>query len=231
MDIGKSLSLGVNGGLGLVVGVLLRYSRSKWITINHPIIYRISSTSTSTTIVTGKRTCISTGIYRNFLTLTFHVSHVLTLSLNSGLSLVISVLLRHGRPKVSCHHSLVYNNLSTVLGLIAIITGKFLTVFTMIYDLLLTLTFKVSLLLGVSLKIGLSLIVSILLRDNREVLTSGYNISIRLTDMELIAIVSSDCLLHPNVIVDVSLTIATLVGDSLTLRLHSVLRQLIGGIL
>ena len=60
----------------------------------------------------------------------------------------------------------------------------------MIYDLLLTLTFKVGLLLGVSLKIGLSLIVSILLRDNREVLTSGYNISIRLTDMELIAIVS-----------------------------------------
>ena len=101
----------------------------------------------------------------------------------------------------------------------------------MIYDLLLTLTFKVSLLLGVSLKIGLSLIVSILLRDNREVLTSGYNISVRLTDMELIAIVSSDCLLHPNVIVDVSLTIATLVGNSLTLRLHSVLRQLVGGIL
>ena len=86
-------------------------------------------------------------------------------------------------------------------------------------------------LLGVSLKIGLSLIISVLLGDNREVLTGGNDISIRLTDMELITIISRDCLLHPYVIVDVSLTVATLVGDSLTLRLDSVLRQLVGGIL
>ena len=93
MDIGKSLPLGVNGSLSLAVGILLRHGGSKWITINHPIVYRISSTSTSTTIITGKRTCISTGIYRNLLTLTFHVSHILTLGLYSRLSLVIGVFL------------------------------------------------------------------------------------------------------------------------------------------
>ena len=101
----------------------------------------------------------------------------------------------------------------------------------MIYDFLLTLTLQIGLLLSVSLKIGLSLIISVLLGDNREVLTSGNDISIRLTDMELITIIPSHGLFHSYVIVDVSLTVATLVGDSLTLRLDSVLRQLVGGIL
>ena len=141
VDIGKGLSLGVNGGLGLVIGILLRYGRRERITVNHPIIYRISTTSASTTIVTGKRTCISTGIYRHLLALTFHVSHILTLSLDGGLSLIVGVFLRYGRPEIPCHHSLIHGNLGSVLSLIAIVSGKFLAILTVVDRLLLTLTF------------------------------------------------------------------------------------------
>ena len=141
VDIGKGLSLGVNGGLGLVIGILLRYGRRERITVNHPIIYRISTTSSSTTIVTGKRTCISTGIYRHLLALTFHVSHILTLSLDGGLSLIVGVFLRYGRPEISCHHSLIHDNLGAVLGLITVITSELLIIPTVVDRLLLTLTF------------------------------------------------------------------------------------------
>ena len=141
MDVSESLSLGVNGGLGLVIGILLRYGRRERITVNHPIIYRISTTSASTTIVTGKRTCISTGIYRHLLALTFHVSHILTLSLDGGLSLIVGVFLRYGRPEISCHHSLIHDNLGAVLGLITVITSELLIIPTVVDRLLLTLTF------------------------------------------------------------------------------------------
>ena len=74
---------------------------------------------------------VMTGIDRHILTITLTVSNSLSLFFDSSFSLVISIILTHGRCERSTNNILFgYSNLRPYLTFITIVFGKFFTVFT-----------------------------------------------------------------------------------------------------